>query len=457
MRSRRLTLALALAALGVTTRATALPTRSEGQLEFWVDGAAFASRQGRTWQELYWTFSPLQLQSRDSLGRGFASFRTAIQISDSTGRPVISEDWRTSAPMPDSSLAVQRSMLQLDQLSVPDLKPGRHRLRFVLTDLVSGRQGQVEADIEVPRFPQDSLAVSHIELAAGIEADSTPSRFRKGGLTVRPHPSRSFGDASNNRLFYYAEVYDPQGAAAVVNIAYSSAKDPTLRIVQSDTAVGRRGTTVKYGGLELGDMDNGYYRLLLKVEDGGGKVVATSQANFLVERNLLEVLPQHRRIIEEQAALEKEGGEYYSRIGLIASQRELADYGRLSPAGRREFLRLFWKRRDTDPATPENEALREHIRRYMQADAEFREQSRAGSETDRGQMYVKYGQPEEVEKRLLETASHDILIWKYSTGQVLIFLDRQGVGRFELIYDKQNPSRSDPTYLRQLQIQESIN
>jgi GWxTD domain-containing protein len=429
-------------------RLSALPTRSEGQLEFWVDGAAYASQGGKTWQELYWSFSPLQLQANDSLGQRMAFFRTAIQLSDSSGRLVLNEDWKTAAPMPDSAAAVQRSMRQLDQMSISDLTPGRHRLLFTLTDLVSGRQGSLDAEIEVPSFPQEKTAISQIELAAEIAADSIPSRFRKGGLTVRPHPSRSFGDATNNRLYYYAEVYNPEGAVAVINTAYSSSRDPTLRIIRSDSTAGSRGTAVKFGGISVDDLENGYHRFWIQALDGSGRVLATSQANFRVERNPLEILPQHRKRLEELANLEKEGGEYFSKIELIASQTELAAYAKLSPEGRREFLRQFWKRRDPDPSTPENEALREHARRYRQADVDYREQSKAGSETDRGKMFIKYGPPDEVEKRLLETNSKDVLIWKYQSGQVLIFQDRLGNGNFELVYDKKNPGRSDPKYLK---------
>lgn len=450
MRLLKCVVHLALFIIFLPVSSYALPSRSEGQLCFWVDGASFASRDGKTWQEFYWTFSPLQLKARDSLGQRMAFFRTTIQLRDSSGRLVMNEDWRTIAPMPDSAVASQRSMMQLDQMTVSELSPGLHRLIFRLTDLVSGQVGELDAEINVPRYPSGQTAISQIELASDISSDTSSSRFKKGGLTVRPHPSRCFGDASNNRLFYYAEVYDPQGTVAVVNAGYSSAKDPTLKIIRSDTIGGLGGATVRYGGFKVDDLENGYYRFWIQALDSGGRMLASSQANFMIERDPLGVLPQHRRIMEEQAALEREGGEYYAKIDLIATQAELAALQKLSPAGRREFLRQFWKRRDSNTSTPENEALREHVRRFQQADADYGEQGRAGSETDRGKMYIKYGPPDEVEKRLLETNSKDVLIWKYQSGQVLIFQDRLNTGKYELVYDKKNPGRSDPSYLRHL-------
>lgn len=437
------------AAATLAATAEALPVRSEGAIDFWVDGAAFAGAGGKIWQEVYWSFSPNQLKPGGNQEKMLANFRTEITLSDSAGKPKLKEDWKTKAPMPDSALAAQRSMLQLDQLAVSDLEPGRYRLEVSIADLVSGRQGKAAAELEVPGFGGSAVSLSQIELASDISADSTPSRFRKGGLTVRPNPERVFGDATNNRLFYYAEAYNP-GLATALRVAYSSFKDQTLRVVDTRTLSGESGTVVHFGGIMLDELENGYYRLWVQAVDAQGSVLASSQANFRVERDLLRMLPQYRQIMEEQAALEKEGGEYYTKIDLIATQTELAVYAKLSPAGRREFLRQFWKRRDPDPDSPANEALREHRSRYQTADADFREQSRAGSETDRGQMYIKYGPPDEVEKKLLEAGTNDVLVWKYQSGQVLMFWDRLGVGRFEMVYDKMNPQRSDPRFQKLL-------
>lgn len=429
----------------------ALPTKSSGEIEFWVDGAAFAGKDGRTWQEIYWSFSPLQLGVRDSADQRLVGFRTEIKLWDSTGTLRAQESWNSVSTMPDSILAERRGIRQLDQITFPDLRPGRYKLAMAIHDLISGRQGQLETELLVPGYEPQKVGLSQIELASEISADTTPSRFRKGALQISPRPERRFSEVTGDQLFYYAEIYDPQGQASYVRVAYNSAQDPTFRIVEQETLSGARGSRIKYGGLSLKDLEAGFYRLHVQLLGARDKVLAASQANFIIERKALEVLPQQRKILEEQTALERQGGEFYNKIELIATQKELAEYGRLGPEARKEFLRQFWKKRDPNPNTPENEALEEHVKRYRYAEAMFREQNKPGSETDRGRMYIKYGPPDEIEKRILESGSNDVLIWRYNNGQELIFSDRLGVGRFELVYDKQNPGRSDPNYLRLLQ------
>lgn len=75
------------------------------------------------------------------------------------------------------------------------------------------------------------------------------------------------------------------------------------------------------------------------------------------------------------------------------------------PAEAREFERLvndgearlfvdgFWRRRDPDPATPDNRVREEFVLRVAQADDAYREGETRGSLTDRGRALVLLGSP----------------------------------------------------------------
>lgn len=64
---------------------------------------------------------------------------------------------------------------------------------------------------------------------------------------------------------------------------------------------------------------------------------------------------------------------------------------------RQQFINQFWARRDPDPATPENEMKEEHDRRIAYANAQYSSPAIAGWKSDRGQMYIIYGPPDEIE------------------------------------------------------------
>lgn len=63
---------------------------------------------------------------------------------------------------------------------------------------------------------------------------------------------------------------------------------------------------------------------------------------------------------------------------------------------REQFVEQFWKRRDPDPTTHENEYKEEHYRRIQYANEVFAA-GIPGWMTDRGRIYIKYGKPDRIE------------------------------------------------------------
>jgi GWxTD domain-containing protein len=72
---------------------------------------------------------------------------------------------------------------------------------------------------------------------------------------------------------------------------------------------------------------------------------------------------------------------------------ERKQYAALGEAERRTFRDAFWKTRDPDPATPENEALQEHITRLRFVEKYFQENEVPGVFTERGTLYMRFGAP----------------------------------------------------------------
>ena len=68
-----------------------------------------------------------------------------------------------------------------------------------------------------------------------------------------------------------------------------------------------------------------------------------------------------------------------------------------SDSEREKFIVQFWQRRDTNPATAENEAKEEHYRRIAKANQKFGTASEAGWKTPRGRLYIVKGPPDELE------------------------------------------------------------
>jgi GWxTD domain-containing protein len=84
-------------------------------------------------------------------------------------------------------------------------------------------------------------------------------------------------------------------------------------------------------------------------------------------------------------------------VKYIITEEERAVFLKLQTDEEKEqFIEQFWRRRDPDPTTPENEFREEHYRRIQYANDVFAA-GIPGWMTDRGRIYIKYGKPDRIE------------------------------------------------------------
>jgi GWxTD domain-containing protein len=81
----------------------------------------------------------------------------------------------------------------------------------------------------------------------------------------------------------------------------------------------------------------------------------------------------------------------------IITDQELKAFKSLSNDEERDnFIEQFWRRRNPDPDSPENEFREENYRRIAYANEHFAA-GKPGWKTDRGHMYIAYGKPDSTE------------------------------------------------------------
>jgi GWxTD domain-containing protein len=94
----------------------------------------------------------------------------------------------------------------------------------------------------------------------------------------------------------------------------------------------------------------------------------------------------------------------------------------------------YWKKHDPNPASKYNPVMAEYYKRVDYAIQNFSSlDKKNGALTDRGRIFVKFGQPSNIER----TSSGDnkiVEIWSYINPKVkYYFIDKKGVGDFELM------------------------
>jgi GWxTD domain-containing protein len=132
-------------------------------------------------------------------------------------------------------------------------------------------------------------------------------------------------------------------------------------------------------------------------------------------------------------ALDPDSRDFYETARLIMTKQERDIFNHLPDKdARKEFILDFWAKRDPDPATEENEFREEFFRRIDYANQRFNEGT-LGWKTDRGRVYIYFGQPDRIERRpMLNNPNIKALqIWiyyRYNFG--IEFIDKRGDGSY---------------------------
>ncbi len=127
-------------------------------------------------------------------------------------------------------------------------------------------------------------------------------------------------------------------------------------------------------------------------------------------------------------------------------------------AERGRFIENFWKRRDPNPATPQNELKEAFYRRIAMANKFFGSSGIGGWRTDRGRTYILLGPPQEVQRDFgsesfsssSSTSYAEKETWEYwglhnpklPYNVEFVFVDKFGDGNFILDRDYQNSNMS---------------
>jgi GWxTD domain-containing protein len=126
-------------------------------------------------------------------------------------------------------------------------------------------------------------------------------------------------------------------------------------------------------------------------------------------------------------------------LELLSALGNSEEFGNFKNATKREktaLLEAFWKKRDPSPETEGNEIKTEFYRRLEFVNQRFTIYflDKPGWKTDRGQIFIKFGEPSNIEQQASEINRPAYEIWVYdSIHQRVIFVDRTGFGDFQLL------------------------
>jgi GWxTD domain-containing protein len=123
-----------------------------------------------------------------------------------------------------------------------------------------------------------------------------------------------------------------------------------------------------------------------------------------------------------------------AQLRYIATQNEWQVLRSLPKSKYAQAIESFWKANDPSPGTIRNETREKFYQRVLRADEMFTVHKKLkGWSSDRGRIYIKFGEPDEIVSESYPLGRYPNIIWTYYTqNRVFIFADTKGFGLYTL-------------------------
>jgi GWxTD domain-containing protein len=134
--------------------------------------------------------------------------------------------------------------------------------------------------------------------------------------------------------------------------------------------------------------------------------------------------------------------EFLSQVRYIITSGERKDFLEAPDADKPAFIEAFWKRRDPDPSTEDNEFKTEYLARIQRANQLFLGEGTPGWLTDRGRIHILFGPPTTRSTSPMGSPSLGRCseIWYYGDFPV-VFIDQTCSGTYRLATYDLTPMR----------------
>lgn len=331
-----------------------------------------------------------------------ARYRVELSAQPAEGGPavVLGSDQSVRVASFQETQRSEESVLFQEGLT---LAPGAWKIAVQLGDPAPGRNSRAEARYTVPRFAPGSYSAPYLVYQVrGRETRGTPI-----SVILNPRGTLAYG---GDTAMAFVEAYGLPGPR-VVPIRLTIGLDS---LVLEDSLRFAGGKEVESAVLRFAPDSLPLGELRLVVGSGADStstraLISFSSSwvvtNFDDMLNLLRYFPPSRAL----------------------------DSLRKAPAAERGRLwQEFWRASDPNPATTGNEALDQYFRRVAVANLRFRDEGVLGWRTDRGEVFIRLGEPDEVFDASPQSEGR-LIRWGYTQFQLaLYFIDETGFGRFRL-------------------------
>ncbi len=419
-----------------------------------LDYARFRNDATSGYLELYYLFYCGQLTfHRNGVNlRGAIVLNTDI-IKEQTEEFLVKEGIVLPVVLEDTSgLVRSKSVVRLAGHILP---MGKYLLHVVAHDSANpAMTDSLSLRFDVNEYSK-SPAISDLELCSSIKTSkNTADPFFKNAHEVVPNPTLVFGNPYPV-IYVYTELYGVDTSRHYV-VEYVILNDGGTLVKKASRH--RRysvSNTVEVGTLNTISLKSGRYSLRFNLKDSLGGKSTLVEKKFYINNPSIAIegakLSSPSLASAVVALTDKEVDEEFLQAKYLANESEVYLFSQLTSQGKKEFLIDFWNRKEAGSESQPPRRRADYLRSVALASERFSTFVKRGWRTDRGRVFILYGNPDEVERHPSQGETKPFEIWYYyqiENGVQFIFVDRIGFSDYELVHSTKRGELQDEGWAR---------
>lgn len=432
--------------------------RARGSFAINAEFARFRYDSTSSYVEIYYGFYPrlLSYNMVDSVFKGTVLLKTMIRRADSN-TTVVNERVLVPVTVADTIFRNVNSTFVTQTGYV--LPFGDYVLDVSAEDsLRPAMRDSVSYSLKLGPVPS-TVSSSDLEFCSEINNESHHSKlFEKNSLEAVPNPSLVYGVTTHPVSFYYMEVYNVNpDSTYTIKVDLLDGTNKVVRESVKNQKYSAR-NVVDVGMMNVSSFASGRYSMRVSILNQAGQDLSSSVKTIYLNNPHIKqqkVNPTALNTSEFAGMTAEELSDEFREAQYYAKSDELKRFKQLTTQeSKRDFLAKFWSDVENGVGGRNSISRPEYLRRIGVANQRYHGFGKEGWQTDRGRVYLVYGEPDEVERFPSSIDSKPYEIWHFyniESGVEFDFVDRTGFGNYVLVNSTKRGENQDDGWQRFLQ------
>jgi len=353
---------------------------------------------------------------------------------------------------------IRKDFIDLKRYSLPN---GEYQL---IVDIIDKGNPENKRQFDTPvimKYDQEQLFQSDIQLLASYKKATTENSLVKSGIEIEPLPFNWYHRKANE-LIFYNEIYNSDEKVGDTYFISYSIQDASNKNTGKAFKTGYKRlepapVNPVLQKMDISDLPSGNYLFNVEVRNREKEILAQKAVFFQRSNPAVDPAPDTTAAQTEQFvyALSDDEIEYGIRAisALVPSDNEMLNtiLKEKNVSAQRIYLLSFWAKQSPDNPSAQYEKFMNAARAI---DREFQSGFGHGFETARGQIYIKYGQPDDIIRVEDEATAPPYELWVYNSFpktrqanvRFIFYNPSLSPGNFQLLHSNARGELNNPQW-----------